>query len=114
MIAGWGSTSKKDPSSPVLKETKMPILEDGRCRQLATTNFDYKNQLCTGHQRGGTDACFGGWEICNIDSGGPLFTTGDDGKVILVGLVSHGGGCSGHWTIFTRISRFKEWIIQHV
>ncbi|MGE0502667.1 MAG: serine protease [Rhizobiaceae bacterium] len=69
------------------------------------------NMMCAGLQKGGRDAC-------NGDSGGPLFVQTPEGNRQL-GIVSWGDGpvdadlACGHenaWGVYTRISRYSDWI----
>lgn len=72
------------------------------------------NMLCAGTETGARDAC-------NGDSGGPLFTTDEDGA-LQVGIVSWGDGpldsdvACGHanaFGVYTRLSRYRDWISEH-
>jgi len=71
------------------------------------------NMVCAGTQTGARDAC-------NGDSGGPLFTVGEDGKAkAQLGVVSWGEGpfdaeaACGHenaYGVYTRLSNYADWI----
>ncbi len=71
-----------------------------------------ENMICAGTASGARSACHG-------DSGGPLFTTGKNGKPAQLGIVSWGMGpldqdedC-GHkdvYAVYTRIDKYRSWI----
>lgn len=58
----------------------------------------------------------GGSDSCKGDSGGPLFTLGEDGKAILIGVVSRGKGCAAHNQagIYTRVKKKLRWIFRYI
>ena len=48
---------------------------------------------------------------CKGDSGGPLFVKKDDGRQMLVGIVSGGIGCGqGYPGWYTKVASYVEWI----
>ena len=92
IISGWGGTigynpNQEQPQQPRqcgLKESAVKIISpsDKSCSQV--TDGDSKTRMC-GFAKG-TDTCQG-------DSGGPLAVV-EDGKYVLVGVVSYGAGCA--------------------
>jgi len=48
------------------------------------------------------------------DSGGPMSVRREDGRYQLSGVISWGIGCAekNQPGVYTRISKFKEWILQ--
>ena len=92
IISGWGGTigynpNEEQPQQPRqcgLKESAVKIISpsDKSCSQV--TDGDSKTRIC-GFAKG-TDTCQG-------DSGGPLAVV-EDGKYVLVGVVSYGAGCA--------------------
>merc|ERR1711874_284580 len=56
----------------------------------------------------------GGKDSCQGDSGGPLWVE-ENGKAVLVGLVSRGRGCAFQNApgIYTRVKRLLPWIFHH-
>merc|ERR1711962_1706957 len=108
-ISGWGGTKAYTPLKPVkqpgqcgLKETIVNILKtsDKKCSDFlgdssSTTRF------CAWAK--GTDSCQG-------DSGGPL-TVAENGKYVLLGVVSYGSGCATeHPGVYARVQGFLPWI----
>jgi transmembrane serine protease 6 len=61
--------------------------------------------MCAGHRQGGKDACQG-------DSGGPLMMRQDDGRWVLIGIVSAGYSCAkpGQPGIYHKVSKSSDWI----
>jgi secreted trypsin-like serine protease len=62
--------------------------------------------------------CAGGKEghgACHGDSGGPLQCKIND-QYVQVGVVSWGKPCAheGHPTVYTRISKYADWINKHI
>jgi secreted trypsin-like serine protease len=68
------------------------------------------NMICSGRARTTRDTCSG-------DNGGPIFTTGPDGRFALVGITSWGEACGlsdkGLFGIYTRVSRYNAWVQQN-
>ena len=109
---GWGKTKEKDvQGSEVLLEASVPLVRSNRCQAA----FDYHitaNQMCAGYRVGGVDTCAG-------DSGGPLMceiTKGGIRRWYVYGVTSFGEGCGerGKYGIYTRTSRYYDWIRKTV
>lgn len=91
-VAGWGSTSETDDSSPVLRQVDLQYLSNELC---TSDEFGYgpiiddETMMCA--IGNGKDACFG-------DSGGPLIITDPNADSatsdVQIGLVSWGFGCA--------------------
>merc|ERR1719447_2778906 len=108
-ISGWGGTigyapgdKPQQPQQCTLKESVVKVLSptSQKCSSyLGTTTSTSK--LCAWAE--GTDTCQG-------DSGGPL-TVAENGKFVLIGVVSYGSGCA-HTTpgIYARVQGFLPWI----
>ncbi|MGJ7906189.1 S1 family peptidase [Actinopolyspora sp. H202] len=94
-VYGWGRTAESEPTSPVLRSVRVPVMSNSRCSR-AYPGFDPGAMFCAGYPDGGKDACGG-------DSGGPFVV---DGR--LVGLVSYGSGCArpGFPGVYTRLSSY--------
>jgi len=110
IVSGWGGTvgyaagqgqSIQQKTSCPLKSTTLKIMSPSTpiCKQ-ATSN-DAKTKLCAFNK--GTDSCQG-------DSGGPLVVK-ENGKYVLVGVVSYGSGCASTTPgVYARVSNYLDWI----
>jgi trypsin len=111
MIAGWGNRVTEsiddlaiwDPSAR-LYQTSVSTYSSNRCSDLmARFGFNSNIMFCAGAPADGNqDACQG-------DSGGPLIKDN-----FLYGVVSWGRGC-GHSEfpgVYTKVSRYKQWITK--
>jgi secreted trypsin-like serine protease len=87
--AGWGITEAGE-SSPGLRRVDVPVVEQGRCRELygrAPGQLEVADaEVCAG------DLGTGGRDSCQGDSGGPLFAYERE-HAVLAGVVSWGEGC---------------------
>ena len=83
---GWGTTSEGGSPSDRLREVRLPVIPNGRCRQAYPDEEIRGSQICAGRRAGGVDTCQG-------DSGGPLLADTDTG-LQQVGIVSWGYGCA--------------------
>jgi len=109
-ISGWGGTvgyagNENQPQQPrqcELKESVVKVLSptSEKCSSYLRTTTS-TSKLCAWAE--GTDTCQG-------DSGGPL-TVAENGKFVLIGVVSYGSGCA-HTTpgIYARVQGFLPWI----
>jgi len=108
-ISGWGGTiafapgnRPQQPPQCELKESFIQVLSltDEKCSSYLKTTTS-KSKLCAWAK--GTDTCQG-------DSGGPL-TVAENGKFVLIGVVSYGSGCA-HTTpgVYARVQGFLPWI----
>lgn len=102
---GWGTVEEKGKSSPVLKEVKLPILDNNSCRSFWGSTYRSQYQVCAGYKEGGRDTCQG-------DSGGPLSCQLANGVWIQEGITSFGDGCAkpGRPGIYTKVSAYVPWI----
>ncbi|RZB38828.1 Trypsin domain containing protein [Asbolus verrucosus] len=115
VLSGWGSTSTSQlPIMPAqLQTTTIPVLANSECvsaidavlEQGETNPFSDASNICTGPLTGGISACSG-------DSGGPLAQ-----ENTLIGIVSWGMtpcGSEGAPSVYTKVSNFIDFIIEHV
>merc|ERR1712110_372941 len=108
-VSGWGGTKAYTPLNPMdqprqcaLKEAILNILKpsDKKCSDFIGDSSS-TTRLCAWGK--GTDACQG-------DSGGPL-TVAENGKYVLLGVVSFGSGCATeHPGVYARVQGFLPWI----
>lgn len=121
VVVGWGATGTWNDTQidivPTAAQQKlqMPLLSNEVCgtKYLEEVAIDLRGEisksmhLCAGGQKG-TDSCKG-------DSGGPLLSRADPvSPFMLVGVVSGGTNQCGIGApgIFTRVSNFRQWIID--
>ncbi|XP_046389305.1 transmembrane protease serine 9-like [Ischnura elegans] len=104
-VVGWGRTSVWGPISNELRKADVPIDDQKKCTDIWASEGMriHDTQICA--------AGTGGKDACNGDSGGPLLV---DNKI--VGIVSWGRPCAqeGWPTVFTRVSKFVDWIQEHI
>uniref|UniRef100_A0A8C2RNJ6 Vitamin K-dependent protein C n=1 Tax=Capra hircus TaxID=9925 RepID=A0A8C2RNJ6_CAPHI len=108
VVTGWGyrDETKKNRTS-ILNFIKIPVVSYNACVH-AMENKVSENMLCAGILGNSRDACEG-------DSGGPMVTF-FRGTWFLVGLVSWGEGCGRlyNYGIYTKVSRYLDWIYGHI
>jgi len=95
--------------SSVLRQVVVPIISQTQCSQPSFYgSYITDNMLCAGYTDGGKDACHG-------DSGGPLVCKVHD-RWWLHGVVSYGSGCAQLRKpgVYTRVTKFVDWIQQHL
>ncbi|XP_049299565.1 brachyurin-like isoform X2 [Anopheles funestus] len=103
-VSGFGRTTDTGSTSPVVRYTSNPIMNNVDCNMHWSTNLVQPQNVCMT-----TD---GGRASCNGDSGGPL-TVQDGGSSLQVGIVSFGSsaGCSSPTPkVFARVSYFLDFI----
>lgn len=100
-ITGWGKVNFQDSWIPdILQEANVPIMSNEDCLD-AHIGYIRDTHICAG--TGYPNACSG-------DSGGPMSCL-VDGDWYLAGLTSWGvAGCRGVPGVYTRTSKFWEWI----
>ncbi|KAL2078506.1 hypothetical protein ACEWY4_026191 [Coilia grayii] len=109
-VTGWGYIKEGGPLplEKTLQEVKVPVVGNDICNSLLGSVAVTDNMMCAGFLEGGKDACL-------EDSGGPLVNK-QDSVWIQSGVVSFGIGCGrpGLPGVYTRVSRYQEWIGTHV
>ncbi|BES98909.1 serine protease [Nesidiocoris tenuis] len=109
-IAGWGALRYKGPQPFALREAQVLVVSNDKCansyRQFEEVNIT-SSQICAGGN--GKDTCQG-------DSGGPLMYPDNDGRFYLIGVVSLGYKCAeeGFPGVYTRVSKYTDWIVDNV
>lgn len=99
--AGWGETGSGYPT--VARWVELPFVDDEACGDAYPGEFDAATMLCAGDlENGGIDSCQG-------DSGGPIMAPGEDGELILAGIVSWGDGCAvaGSPGVYAEVADFN-------
>lgn len=106
-VVGWGAFQEGSPTSPLLQEVEVPIVDNAGCQAgyAGTSVRITGNMLCAGLRQGGKDSCQG-------DSGGPLVVKGASGQWQQAGIVSFGIGCArpDRFGVYTRVSNYVPWI----
>ncbi|KAK7081257.1 hypothetical protein SK128_014418 [Halocaridina rubra] len=112
-VAGWGLTDETvngGTPSKILKKVAVKVINRTTCEDwyqqlVGSSNPLYDSHICAGLEEGGKDACRG-------DSGGPLMKSNNIGRQENIGVVSAGVGCGQPKVpgIYTRVSRFIDWI----
>ncbi|XP_065361766.1 proclotting enzyme-like [Calliphora vicina] len=109
-VAGWGANKHQGPTSNVLRDVQVPIINRQVCEQSYRTVFNFvqfSDQLiCAGNSN--VDACQG-------DSGGPLMLpqmSGQSYHYYLLGVVSFGYECArtGFPGVYTKVAAYLPWI----
>ena len=109
----------KSEVASILQEAPMPVVSNHECaaklakapeKGLRHDNRTWTitdNMICAGDPgKTKSGGCYG-------DSGGPLACKNAAGKWLLEGIVSWGDpDCSSanHYTVFTRVTNFQQWI----
>ncbi|XP_049876408.1 trypsin-1-like [Pectinophora gossypiella] len=115
-VAGWGFTHEDRAIGVrpnILQKTEVMVVTNQECNQWYESQGSKvkvaSTQMCAGHEQGGRDSCW-------ADSGGPLIVRGDKGRATLIGVVSTGSGCARARMpgIYTRVSRYIDWITDSV
>ncbi|KAJ9587286.1 hypothetical protein L9F63_019190, partial [Diploptera punctata] len=105
-VIGWGVTGfPVGEPSPVLQKLEVETMSNYQCSHIIEEPVGLGMLCAAPSSAQGT--CFG-------DSGGPLTTVGDDGKDVLIGVVSFGvAGCAvipAFPDLYTRVSEYLKWI----
>lgn len=111
MVTGWGSIKPSGSKYPVeLRQAQVPVVANEVCNEASAYEGDITNRMiCAGELDGGKGVCSG-------DSGGPLLAKDGNGEFrLLAGVVSFGTipcAFKKHPAVFTRITSFRDWILN--
>ncbi|XP_062906251.1 suppressor of tumorigenicity 14 protein-like [Mobula hypostoma] len=107
-VTGWGLLQEGGRLPVILQKGEVRIINQTTCNNFMG-NILTSRMLCAGYLTGEVDACEG-------DSGGPLVCEELSGKWFQAGIVSWGQGCGryGHPGVYTRITKFREWIHRNI
>uniref|UniRef100_A0A8C8ZYJ6 Coagulation factor VII n=1 Tax=Prolemur simus TaxID=1328070 RepID=A0A8C8ZYJ6_PROSS len=107
-VSGWGRLLERGATARELMAVDVPRLMTQDCEEQSRSRPGSRrvteNMFCAGYTDGSKDACKG-------DSGGP-HATHYRGTWYLTGVVSWGEGCAaaGHFGVYTRVSRYADWL----
>ena len=107
LATGWGDTTDSElieSYSIALRQVTLPFVSRNTCNSVFGSDFTNK-MICAGFADVDKDTCFG-------DSGGPLTRQRDNKFKVLTGITSWGFGCADGYGVYTRVSRFRDWIIS--
>ena len=106
VVSGWGTMDPDDQDSgpTMLRDVDVPLVSNAECAKVYGSSIT-ADQICAGYQSGGKDSCQG-------DSGGPLVIEDPLKGWTQIGVVSWGKGCAEprFFGVYTRVSRFVDWI----
>ncbi len=112
---GWGAVNTDGSGgTDELMQVALPVVDNSECSRAEAVNgygnTITDNMVCAGAIEGFRDSCFG-------DSGGPLVIPNGTGWHQM-GIVSFGpyDGCGipGAYGIYTRVSRYGDWITENI
>ncbi|KAL9988016.1 hypothetical protein ACROYT_G002411 [Oculina patagonica] len=108
-ITGWGKIRHPGNSHHTLQQAKISPVSESDCKRKNGYGIT-RSMLCAGVPGTRLGGCHG-------DSGGPFVCKNSDGFWVLQGAVSWGSAdCNAQrmFTVFARVSVFREWIDQYV
>jgi len=112
IIAGWGATSFRGPTSNILLQGIISVVTNQECRDKFSqfNNVEIgETKICARDKNDRIDACQG-------DSGGPMVVLKKSGdnrfRYHLIGVVSFGYRCAvkGFPGVYTRVTEYDQWI----
>ncbi|OWK61022.1 Coagulation factor VII [Lonchura striata] len=106
-VSGWGRLIDGGATSSVLMRVDLPRVKTQECEKETDLNIT-ENMFCAGDLSGVKDSCKG-------DSGGPHATQYKN-TWFLTGVVSWGKGCAveGSYGVYTRVSKYIDWLRKHM
>jgi len=107
LATGWGDTTDNEhieSYSIDLRQVILPLVSRSTCNTVYGGSIT-NGMICAGFAHVNRDTCFG-------DSGGPLTRQKDNRFKVLTGITSWGFGCADTYGVYTRVSKFRDWIIS--
>ncbi|XP_072515096.1 coagulation factor IXb isoform X2 [Salminus brasiliensis] len=101
LVSGWGRLRYGGHESETLQKVELPYVDRTECKGSDKIS---RFMFCAGYNTIRKDSCQG-------DSGGP-HATSSQGTWFLTGVISWGDECAkeGKYGIYTRVSRYMNWI----
>jgi hypothetical protein len=108
-IAGWGTTFQGGPPVTNLQWASTVVQTPGYCSRV-DPQFDAASELCAVNP---PDLLTGS---CNGDSGGPLATRNSSGKLVEIGVITHGPADCDTDTAdyFTSVIPIQPWVTSWI
>ncbi|OWA50945.1 putative Anionic trypsin-1 [Hypsibius exemplaris] len=105
LAIGWGENINRE-SPDLLQGARLRVISSSDCadRIMGRIRYSFRDKICVDST---------GADICDGDSGGPLFERLSSGQMRLIGLTSFGRrNCAenGGASAFTKVSHFIRWI----
>jgi secreted trypsin-like serine protease len=102
-VLGWGRIAQGGVADAVLREVRVPVVDQQRCAQLyglviSGDGYDSDAMFCAGYTTPPGDQ---GHDACQGDAGGPLVIDGQ-----LAGIVSWGIGCGHYPSFYTKVTTY--------
>merc|ERR1712172_345638 len=108
-VSGWGGTKAYEPLKPV-DQPRQCALKEAIVEILKTSSTKCPNFIGDSSSTTMLCAWAKGKDACQGDSGGPL-TVAENGKYVLLGVVSYGSGCATeHPGVYARVQGFLPWM----
>merc|ERR1712055_168796 len=108
-VSGWGGTKAYTPLKPV-DQPRQCALKEAIVEILKTSSTKCSNFLGDSSSTTMLCAWAKGKDACQGDSGGPL-TVAENGKYVLLGVVSYGSGCATEQPgVYARVQGFLPWM----
>jgi len=109
--SGWGLLKEGGNLADKLQFVRVPTVTQTDCKDAYHPEHTItSSMICAGYPEGGKDAC-------TNDSGGPLVCYNrNNGKAILVGVVSWGTGCArpNKFGVYGRVTHVLDWIKENM
>jgi secreted trypsin-like serine protease len=106
-VSGWGTLSPGGACCPqTLQYVTVNITTNEYCDNAYPDDPVTSDMICATDNSGSNER-----DSCQGDSGGPLTVKEEDGRFVVVGIVSWGIGCASGWPgVYNRVGHFVDWV----